>query len=83
MASIHLASGDDPKNHDERMEEINNLFKTYKVNESSYICGDFNEKLNKESKLLNKLKSLGFKINEEMYKRLEEFTCDKMRSALQ
>lgn len=66
MATVHLASGDDPKNFEERMRETTDLFKDYKVNDSSFICGDFNEKLNNQSKLLNKYKELGFTINEEM-----------------
>jgi hypothetical protein len=83
VATVHLASGDDPKNFVERLQETEDLFKNYTVKDCSFIAGDFNEKLNKESKLLNKFKELGFVINEDMYKKLEEFTCDKMRSALQ
>jgi len=48
------------------MKETEGLFANYKVNDCSFICGDFNEKLNKESKLLNLLKTLGFSVNEEM-----------------
>lgn len=48
------------------MDETQGLFKDYTVKDCSFICGDFNEKLNKDSKLLKLLIDKGFTINEEM-----------------
>jgi len=65
------------------LSELNTLFDGYTVGENSYICGDLNENLNKTSKVIQLLTSKGFTISEPMFKRLEDYTCDKMRSAMQ
>jgi len=54
------------------------------VSEKTYICGDFNEEMHKDSAINKFLKEKGFKISEELQKKLnDEKTCDKMRSGLQ
>lgn len=83
VGCIHLTSGDKKPNFIERMKETKQLFTEYTVKDCSFIAGDFNEPLTKDSELLRAFIEAKFKVNEEMWKKLEENTCDKMRSALQ
>jgi len=80
LAVCHLSSGDSEA---ERLNELTILFDGYTVGENSYICGDLNEHLNESSKVIKLLTSKGFTVSDSMFKRLEDFTCDKMRSAMQ
>lgn len=52
--------------------------------DKTYICGDFNEEMHKDSAINKFLTEKKFKISDDLQKKLnEEKTCDKMRSGLQ
>lgn len=84
VGTVHLAAGDDSKDFNLRIEELNSLFKDYTVQDNTYICGDFNETLNKESGVVKLLREKGLTIDEEMLNKFQEVaTCEKMKSCLQ
>lgn len=83
IAQINLTSGSKLRN--ERLREVKDIMSILNVNENKnqFICGNFNEHLEEGTKLINLLKDHHFLIENEELERLNEYSCDKIRSAAQ
>lgn len=72
IAQINFSGGKMLK--DDRWRDVKDLINLLQLNENKnqFICGDFNENLEKGTKLVNTLKELNFKIEDEELERLKE-----------